>query len=161
LRRRIGSDAFMDRGFPRDDEDKVTEHLQAKRARTARFLVYLYLLAADKLLDSVTANLIIDVLTGYLDDTELLFAITPHVYASTTPGSRLRMLVRDFFIHEMCGLWAEDAQARGLPYNFLQDFAVEICRLQNSNYKKTVEDVFEDYPEIREDGHYHLKVDQN
>ena len=134
LKKRIASDAGVDSGLMTDDEDKVEQHLDAKKAKTVRFMVDLYVLAADKLLDPVTANLIIDVLTGYLKDIELdvklLFAIIPYFYASTQSGSLLRILTLNLFINEMCGLWAEDVQARGLPYEFLQEFAVEICHLQ-------------------------------
>jgi hypothetical protein len=149
LEKRIRPDTVADSGFATDDDDEYYEHLDVKQVKTARFLIDLYLLAADRLLDPVTANLVIDVLDGCLDNdesgAELLLAITPHIYTSTTNGSPLRMLVRDRFIHTICHSWAEDAQVRGLPYELLQDFAIEIARLQGWNYL-----------ERRQKGYYHI-----
>jgi hypothetical protein len=165
LKKRIESDRVVDRGFRRtstDDEDKTEKHLDAKKTKTARFLVDLWLLSANKLLDPGTSNLVIDVLAAALDDVELdvgvLFAITPHVYASTAAGSRLRMLVRDVFMHDMwASSWAEDAQASGMPYELLQDYAIEICRLQTNNDSEgRIERVFDDFLEYRREGYYHI-----
>jgi hypothetical protein len=73
----------------------------AEDAEVARFLVDLYLLA-DKLLDPVTANMVIDEILSFFDrNIGPLSGVTPHVYASTADGSLLRMLVRDFYIHEV------------------------------------------------------------
>lgn len=157
LKKQINTDTLVDSGFL-----KVTKHLDPKQDKTATFLVDLYLLAADKLLDPVTANLVIDMLGDYLCDGEYLFALTAHIYASTADGSPLRMLVRDTFIHDMCMSWAEDAQAHGLPYELLQDFAVEIFRIKcRDDPQGSTERVFKEYLEDREQGYYHLKVDQH
>jgi hypothetical protein len=139
LWKRIRSDTLVDSGFQTDEEEGTEKHLDGKEAKTAKFLVDLYLLAAEKLLDPVAANCIINVLADSLGDggehkVKLLFAITPHVYASTANGSPLRMLVRDTFISTMYYSWAEDAQARGLPYELLQDFAIGIGSLQTWCY---------------------------
>jgi len=161
LEERVRSDTLVDSGFQTDEEDGHWKHIGPKKAKTARFLVDLYLLAADKLLDPVTANIVIDVLADPLVDfglDEPLFAITPHVYASTVDGSPLRMLVRDSFVYHMCGSWAEDAQAHGLPYELLKDFVVEICHVQTNNDSGGVIGgvLIDHLVESRCEGYYHI-----
>jgi hypothetical protein len=132
----------------------------AEDAEVARFLVDLYLLA-DKLLDPVTANMVIDEILSFFDrNIGPLSGVTPHVYASTADGSPLRMLVRDFYIHEVNRSWPTSAGEWDLPTEFLQDFALEICRLQQENPRGTIEVIFEDHLVNRREGHYHQKVDQ-
>jgi hypothetical protein len=130
--------------------------------KVARFLVELYLLA-DKLLDPVTANMVIDEIISFFNrNIGPLAIITTRVYASTADGSPLRMLVRDFFIHQVHRTWPTHARDWGLPLpaEFFQDFAAGVCRLQQENPKEIIEVVFQDYPVNRPEGHYHQKVDQ-
>jgi hypothetical protein len=132
----------------------------SRNKEVARFLIDLYLLA-DKLLDSVTANMVIDEILSFFDrNIGPLSGVTPHVYASTADGSPLRMLVRNFYIHEVNRSWPTSAGEWDLPTEFLQDFALEICRLQQENPRGIIEVIFEDHLVNRREGHYHQKVDQ-
>jgi hypothetical protein len=82
--------------------------IASRNKEVARFLIDLYLLA-DKLLDSVTANMAIEILSFFDRNIGPLSGVTPYVYASTADGSPLRMLVRDFYIHEVNRSWPTSA----------------------------------------------------
>jgi hypothetical protein len=77
----------------------------------AKFLIDLYVLA-DRLLDPVTADVVIDELIRILYDVDdpdgkVSFAVTTRMYASNTDGSSpLRKLVRDLRIHHIGFIWA-------------------------------------------------------
>jgi hypothetical protein len=89
-----------------------------------------------KLLDPVTANLIIDELVNFLGfriRSIFIPTVAMHVYAPTKDkeGSPLRTLVRDIYVHNAFAGWSSHCKHRGLPYDFLNDVAGEITRLQS------------------------------
>jgi hypothetical protein len=136
---------------------------EAMSTDNAKFLTDLYIVA-DKLLDPVTANLVIDELAILLDsdlDDKLSSPVTVHVYTATSDGSPLRRLVRDHHIHEATCIWPLNAREQGLPYAFLQDVLVETFRLESENPKGIVEDVFQNSPADRERNHYHQSIEQD
>lgn len=149
----FGVESLKKRMTPEDDAISTGD---------AKFLTDLYILA-DKLLDPVTANLVIDELVTLLDndfDDELSSAVTIHVYASTADGSPLRRLWRDHHIHEATFTWPLNAREQGLPYALLQDVLIETFRLESENPKGIVEDVFRNSPADRERNHYHQSIEQ-
>jgi hypothetical protein len=150
----FGVESLKKRMMPEDDAISTGD---------AKFLTDLYILA-DKLLDPVTVNLVIDELVTLLDsdfDDKLSSAVTIHVYASTADGSPLRRLVRDDHIHEATCTWPLNAREQGLPYAFLQNVLVETFRLESENPKGIVEDVFQNSPADRERNHYHQSIEQD
>lgn len=126
-----------------------------------RFLIDVYFLA-DRLLDPVTANVVIDELIHFLDNQDgLCTAAIIHICASTRDGSLLRTVLRDIYIPEYDGSWALDAQAQGLPYEFLQDCLVEIGRLKEEEDRDAkIEEAFEMEVAERQAGHYHQVIKQ-
>lgn len=98
--------------------------------RKVDFLIDLYLLA-DKLIDPVTANVVIDELISSTSKQPQLpgHPAISRVYSSTAAGNPLRNLLLDLLLHEAYWSAHKDAGALGYPYEFLQDFMIEICRL--------------------------------
>jgi hypothetical protein len=101
-----------------------------------KFLIELYLLA-DKLIDSVSANLAIDELISVIEMRSgyLSAALVHFVYGSTTADSPLRKLVRD---HSMI----DDAtavnnsyhfQGNEFPHDFLEDVLLEVWAINRHN----------------------------
>lgn len=151
LKERIASGA-IDGISPSEGKDTAEE--------ITRFLIDLYLLT-DKLLDPVTANLVIDGLIHFLDFQWIpLESVVIHIYAPTEDGSPLRSLVRDIHIHDLDGEWASDAQAEGVPYKFLQDFIVETGLLQEENRDLKIGEAFETFAVDRQAGHYRQVIKQ-
>lgn len=127
-------------------------------------LVNLYLLA-NKLMDPVTANLVINQLVLFVSAHRISVSdhIATLVYSSTSPGNPLRNLVRDWFIHE-AGRQKRDAQRlKALPRELLEDIIIETDSLTTDEdtlrsrhylYVHTLKTV--DRPK----GHYHQEVKQ-
>ena len=140
-----------------EDDDGEDEDF-SKGIEAARFLVDLYILAA-KLLDPVTANLVIDEFICLLDLQHNVWCdAATHVYTFTKESSPLRRVVLDFYVHDIDGSWPSKSEWV-LSYAFLQDIIIETRRLQSLNPLGIIEDVFLDYPEAQED-RYHQEVDQ-
>jgi hypothetical protein len=108
----FGAEHLKRRILPEDEESSTdADAFLAKQTENAKFLIDLHRLA-DRLLDPVTADVVIDELIRILYDVDdpdgkVSFAVTTRVYASNTNGSSpLRKLVRDLRIHHIGFIWA-------------------------------------------------------
>jgi hypothetical protein len=107
----FGAEHLKKQIAPEDDASSTDADIfLAKQAENAKFLTDLYVLA-DKLLDPVTADLVIDELIRIFYDVDdpddrLSSAVTSHVYASTTDGSTLRRPVRYLRMYNIGFIWA-------------------------------------------------------
>ena len=128
-----------------------------------KFLVDLYLLA-DKLMDPATANMAIDKLISVCEvrDSYPSPALISYVYGSTTVGSPLRRLIRDWYVLTVSNSWVDGISQRDYPHDFLKDLVYEIHILQRDNPMKRVRKVFaaEKLADRRTKDHYHQKVDK-
>jgi RNA recognition motif-containing protein len=125
-----------------------------------RVLIKLYVLA-DKLIDLHAANLVIDEMIHLADTFEHLpgSTFTNVVYECTPTGSPLRVLFRDWHLHECHYAWCQDLspQEESLPVEFLKDLVIETGRIQSKNRNRTINDVFRTRAISRPAGHYHQK----
>jgi hypothetical protein len=141
LKKLSGSDEDSNEDRSNEDDNTNTRD-DSKDDKTAMFLTDLYLLA-DKLLDPVTANLVIDELAEFHDSLNHIgHTAVIHAYASTKDGSPLRKLLRDIYVHDVDPFWASKAQELGLPYVLLQDIINEISHLRWDDPKRTMDEVF-------------------
>lgn len=128
-----------------------------------KFLVDLYLLA-DKVMDTVTANMAIDKLIRMCEAREShpSSALISYVYGSTTVGSPLRRLFRDWYVFTVSESWVDDIYQKGYHPAFLQDLVHEIYNLQRDNWERRVFKVFsaEKLASRRKKDYYHQKVDK-
>lgn len=84
-------------------DEETSDKRYGKHTENVRFLIDVYFLA-DRLLDPVIANLVIDELNHFLDNQDdICTAAIIHIYASTKDGSPLRIVLRDIYIHENDG----------------------------------------------------------
>ena len=122
----------------------------------------LYILS-DKLLDHISANSVIDKLVGFANRQSWTInsGLLAHIYASTTDGSPLRKLGRDWYIHDASHSWATDLsqeQWAMLPTDFTRDVIVETTRRQAAHPEEQIQRVSSDHPSSRKPGFYHRKV---
>jgi hypothetical protein len=163
----LGADFMIERpatlviegSISEDDKEKANKNDEED---TMRFLVDLYILA-DKLLDPISANLIIDKLIAFVDTLSWMpgpITIT-YVYNNTVDGNPLRRLCRDWRIHEIAHGWPmKTAKTEwNLPHEFLQDLLIENARLQLENPKGQLGEVFDTIMARRPKSHYHQKVE--
>jgi len=110
-----------------DEDDSVRTESYDEHIESVRFLVDVYLIA-DKLLDPISANLVIDYLIDFVGSRKWTTdqATISHVYASTATGNPLRKLVLDWWLREVDQTWTRDYHRTewGLPLEFLQDFII-------------------------------------
>jgi hypothetical protein len=101
LERRIETEAKEEWAAEGDDKATLDEIVIGKHLSAMRFFINLYILS-DKLLDPITANLVIDRLINFTETSRsgpsVLLVI--HLYASTTADSPLRKLARK--LKNMC-----------------------------------------------------------
>jgi hypothetical protein len=144
------------------DPDKMAV---GRHTAAMTFLINLYILS-DKLIDPTTANLVIDKLISFTSKGRYRLSsnLVAHVYASTTEGNPLRMLARDWYMHDTRHTWPLDLPKESwtcLPADFLRDLIVENARCQQAHPEKQVKDVFSDHPVLREKEFYHQKVEKS
>jgi hypothetical protein len=123
-------------------------------------LVDLYLLA-DKLLDPTTADMAIDkwIRMAEAKDMYASYNMISYVYSSTTAGSPLRRLIRDWYVYTVEKMWAEDLRCCDFPHEFLQDIILEMYARQRENGEEDLCDCFWDDKLVdRPKDHYHQKL---
>jgi hypothetical protein len=144
-----------------ESDDTVWEVGEVEYPR--KFLVDLYLLA-DKVMDPVTANMVIDKLISVCEaqDSYPSPELIRYVYGSTTAGSPLRGLFRDWYVFTVSRSWVERLCHEGYPHDFLKDLVHETYILQRDNQGKRVSRVFsaENLAGRRTKDYYHQKVDK-
>jgi hypothetical protein len=124
-------------------------------------LVDLYLLA-DKLLDPTTANMAIDkwVCMVAAKGTFPSNLMIIHVYRSTTAGSPLRRLIRDWHIHKVNLTWAEELRQMEHPREFMEDIIIEMVALQRDKPEGRTCNLFSRFVmDGRPKDHYHQKLE--
>lgn len=129
-------EVFVDPDDPDNDEIKSTETITQEVRTTAseewRELCSLYILC-EKLQDTTAKNLIIDAI---IDATRISradgtnqFPIGTNVellYDGTRPGSPIRKLLVDFYVHAGSATWVEGNDS--LPAEFLQDALIQMMK---------------------------------
>jgi hypothetical protein len=146
---------------PVDGEIASPDVLELRKA-AFETLIGIYILA-DDLLDPVSANTVIDQMIYFSNATGLV----PHLeainlaYGSTPKDSPLRMLLRDWYVHEVSVTTMEDILASGPHADFLGDMAVENCRLKSVNKQGTIKTCFYQEAARRPDGYYHQRVPES
>jgi hypothetical protein len=164
LERRIETEAKEEWAAEGDDKATLDEIVIGKHLSAMRFFINLYILS-DRLLDPITANLVIDRLINFTETSRsgpsVLLII--HLYASTTADSPLRKLARDWCIHHSETSWVlnwtEEVWAE-LPPDFSRDLISETFRLRKAHPDKRVDEAFKDTPASRKKGFYHQKVEE-
>jgi hypothetical protein len=125
-----------------DDEDKMIGRMLAKKRgehaehiKSVKFLIDVYILA-DKLLDMTSAVLVLEHLVTYVEGKRWTTdeATISRVYASTSDGSPLRKLVRDWWLFNADQSWALDRAKSDwdMPLEFMQDLIIETSRLRRA-----------------------------
>ncbi|KAK4579965.1 hypothetical protein LTR86_000167 [Recurvomyces mirabilis] len=111
---------------------------------------------ADKLGDSRTTNICIDFIIKDLeiDDAVPGDQFINFVYEHTLPGSKLRKLCVDYYIHE-ANTVGMDREPERLPARFWHDIVVESHELRNNHGLGYVDDIFRDRVVERDGCTYH------
>lgn len=164
LRERIETTIDEARDAEGDGSNTLDQVAISKHISATELSINLYILA-DKLLDPITANSVIDELItySYKQGWTINSRIIAHIYACSIDGSQLRKLTRDWYIHDNDRSWAtkmSEAEWALLPPEFTRDLIIETMRLQEAHPIKRIDQVFDDYPEGRKKGFYHQKVEQ-
>jgi hypothetical protein len=105
-------------------------------------LARLYVLA-DKLEDTMSANLVMDHLLEFSDVSDFWIGAQTlsYIYDNTTQNSSLRMMVRDLYIYEVHEHNFDEDEPE-LPNEFLRELNKEHQRLRAANPEEKVEDVY-------------------
>jgi hypothetical protein len=164
LEERIETDAAEQWAAEEHGDLTPKQILIEKHITAMEMFIDLYILS-DKLLDPISANSVIDKLVSFADRSSWTInsAMLAHMYVSTTEGSPLRKLARDWYIHDNSYSWATNLSQRqwaGMPIDFMRDLIIETTRLQEANPEEQVQHVFRDYPNSREPGFYHQKLEE-
>lgn len=139
------------------DGTPVPPHIESMREKLFDDFVGVYLLA-EKFMDHTTANIVIDEMVRLSKETDLV----PHpgavnqAYDSTPEGSPLRMLLRDWFIHEALPNTVENMVKGDVNPDFLVDLAVENSKLKTDNKQGIIKKWYYQQAASRPAGHYHL-----
>jgi RNA recognition motif-containing protein len=131
-------------------------------SQKSKFLIDLYLLA-DKLIDPVTANIVMDEFVAFTQDEKSYpdYDLIDFVYNSTAYTSPLRKLIRDGYIHSVDYNWVDDLDKQRLQVDFIHDLVREVWTLNRDNIDKTVREVYEsDYMQHSGD-RYHQPVGES
>ena len=127
-----------------------------------KFLIDLYLLA-DKLIDPISANLVIDRLISLFEkqDEYLTKGIVEHVYGSTTEASPLRKLVRDYSMIDELTLPMNFESDRGtkFPYDFIRDILLQLLAINRENPDESVRKVY--CRKSLQSNRYHQAIDRD
>jgi hypothetical protein len=144
-------------------EHNKSKNLTRENNVTVAFLIDLYILA-DKLLDPITANLVIDELIAFVGTMSCVpgAGTVNLVYSRTADCSPLRRLCRDWQLHERARDWVlkKPKAEWNLPLEFLQDLLIKSARLQVETPSMPIREVFTQSAITRAKGHYHRKVEQ-
>jgi len=134
-----------------------------KQGLTMDLYINLYILA-DKLLDPSTSNLVINQLIVFSRKHRESCKIDPvtlaKIYDSTTDGSPLRKIVRDWLLSNDWVMQLPQGDCANLPLELLRDLITETSRLHKAHPHHRVHEVFRDLTISRPKGFYHQKVDQ-
>lgn len=135
--------------------------IQCARDRGFKDLIATYVLA-DKLMDPTTANMVIDDIIWFGEETLTVPTVEPInlAYDSTLPGSPLRKLIRDLYIHEALHNSVETTMQSDPHPDFLVDFAIESNKLKWDGISRMVKTVLNHGVAAQPKGHYHLVVDK-
>jgi hypothetical protein len=159
---------FGKKDLPARIESSVTEEYdnQESLKHTAKIWIFvdLYILA-DKLLDLITANFVMDELVGFSGGTGWTTNETTvaHVYASTTDGNLLSKLMRDWYMHDNDPSWSQNMsqeQWEVLPFDFLRDIVVETDRRKQAHSERRVKHNFNEGADTRKKVFYHQKMEK-
>ncbi|KAK4901535.1 hypothetical protein LTR27_001307 [Elasticomyces elasticus] len=118
-----------------------------------REAIELYVLA-DKLGDLKSANIIIDRIMAWIDQTEIIPGVSCVAYAlaNSTEKSQLRRLLVDYYVHECDGKAFEEAtQSPELCIEIVREYA----RLKICSWDATVDNVFNEECSKRQRCYYH------
>jgi hypothetical protein len=125
------------------DNIKSTAEVDRTEPADAGFeaLIRVYLLA-DKLQDLDTTNVVIDEIMRFSDTAKRVPCSSNYhlVYDNTTPHSRLRVLMRDFWMYEMDEEY--DKALDALPQDLMQDILGEFLRVKRARKHATVKEAF-------------------
>jgi hypothetical protein len=143
-----------------DDKKSDDEGVTFKYEPVEKFPIDLYLLA-DKLIDPIAVNLAVDELVSVVDMRNLRFTsgLISFVYESTTSGSALRRLVRDYVMGDevdadnYLGTFDNDK----LDHEFVREVLREVWAINRSNADKIISDVY--YDKDLQPKNYHQGVD--
>ncbi|GAB7334043.1 hypothetical protein MBLNU13_g06133t1 [Cladosporium sp. NU13] len=86
-----------------------------------------------------------------------------YVYGSTTTGSPLRRLCRDWYLFTVDESWVDTLHHDSYPHAFMKDLVYETYDLQCNNQRKQVHKIFaaEKLADRRTMKYYHQKVDKD
>ena len=150
-------------GYMRAEDNKANKITGGEDNVTVAFFIDLHILA-DKLLDPITANLVVDELIAFVGTMPSVPGADTvnSVYSRTADGSPVRCLCRDWQLHERARDWAlKNPKADwNLPLEFLHDLLIESARLQVETPSMPIREVFNQGTMTRAKGHYHRKVER-
>jgi hypothetical protein len=97
---------------------------------------------ADKLRDLITANMVIDEIMKFEDALERIPGdeTVALVYRYTPEQNPLRLLMRDYWFHDMQASSA--GRMDDLPHDFFKDVSLEYFRIKARNMERTVREAF-------------------
>lgn len=127
------------------DTNEAYRSYMRPRRPVEMFLIDLYLLA-DKLIDPITANLVIEELIRVVEKRHryLEGPVVRFVYESTTAGSPLRMFIRDHtLVDNVIGTTnSRHFQRWELPAEFLKDVVLAFLATNRSNAAGVIQEVY-------------------
>ncbi|GAB7330530.1 hypothetical protein MBLNU13_g02124t1 [Cladosporium sp. NU13] len=141
------------------DGDEVSPEKRRKREETFEALIGVYILA-DKYEDLVGANRILDELIRFSHKTKILphFGAVDQAYKLSPEGSRLRMLLRDIYVHESSFSALEAVVRNDVHPDFTADVALEYCQLRNDHPNGHINKWFNQAVASRPKGYYHQEL---
>jgi hypothetical protein len=145
---------------PHPTEGDVPDEVRQGREQAFETLIGTYIVA-DKYGDLHRANSVLDQIVRFSRATKLL----PHlpainqVYDSTVKGNPLRVLFRDFFVHEALPSALEEVVHHDdIHPDFPADIAMECCKLKFDNFNGHIKKWFHQEVAHRPKGHYHQEL---
>jgi hypothetical protein len=103
----------------------------------------LYFLA-DKMLDPVAADMVMDKLMRRTEASKTYpsIALVTYVYTSTTSGSPLRKVIRDWYFYKVEWPWPSSLNSNKWPYDFMRDLLMKHCTTKAKNPNGLVRKVY-------------------
>ena len=141
------------------DGDEVSPEKRRKREETFESLIGVYVLF-DKFEDLAGANRVIDEIIRFSHETNLLphFEAVDQAYESSPEGSRLRMLLRDIYVHESPPSALEALVRNDVHPGFTVDVALECCQLRYDHPNGHINKWFNQAVSGRPKGYYHQEL---
>lgn len=141
------------------DGDEVSPEKRRKREETFESLIGVYVLL-DKFEDLAGANRVIDEIIRFSHETNLLphFEAVDQAYESSPEGSRLRMLLRDIYVHESPPSALEALVRNDVHPGFTVDVALECCQLRYDHPNGHINKWFNQAVSGRPKGYYHQEL---